>query len=237
MTVESASYISQLAATNPASGDPKSEGDDHVRLIKTVLKTQFPNFGTAAMNATVTELNYSVGVTSAIQAQLDALTSAKSSKAGETYTGSHDFTGAAVTVATQTVGDATTKPASTAFVSASIIATALPGQTGNAGRYITTDGANASWQSITGPISVISTNTTAVSGTTYVLTASLVLTLPASPVSGDWVAVQNSSGTATATILRNGKNIMSTADNITVDVDSPGFRLVYTDATRGWLLV
>ena len=49
MTVESASYISQLAATNPASGDPKSEGDDHVRLIKTVLKTQFPNFGTAAM--------------------------------------------------------------------------------------------------------------------------------------------------------------------------------------------
>lgn len=140
-------------------------------------------------------------------------------------------------MATQTVGDATTKPASTAFVSASIIATALPGQTGNAGRYITTDGTNASWQSITGPISVISTNTTAVSGTTYVLTASLVLTLPASPVSGDWVAIQNSSGTATATILRNGKNIMSTADNITVDVDSPGFRLVYTDATRGWLLV
>ena len=125
MTIESASYISQLAATNPASDDPKSEGDDHVRLIKTVLKTQFPNFGTAAMNATVAELNYSVGVTSAIQAQLDALTSAKSSKAGETYTGSHDFTGAAVTVATQTVGDNTTKPASTAFVSASIIATSF----------------------------------------------------------------------------------------------------------------
>ena len=233
MTVESASYISQLDATLPLPGDKKSEGDNQLRLVKTVLKTQFPNFGTAAMNATTTELNYVVGVTSGIQAQINT----KATKAGDTYTGAHDFTGATPTVPTATAGDSSAAAASTAFVVSTAFSAALPGQTGNAGRYITTDGTNSSWQSITGPISVISTNTTAVSGTTYVLTASLVLTLPASPVSGDWVAVQNSSGTATATILRNGKNIMSTADNITVDVDSPGFRLVYTDATRGWLIV
>ena len=237
MTVESASYISQLDDTLPLSGDKKREGDNHIRLVKDVLKTQFPNFGTAAMNATVAELNYSVGVTSAIQAQLDALTSAKAAKSGATYTGTHDFTGATIRAATLPAGTATTELATTAHVSAVAFSAALPGQTGNAGRYVTTDGVNASWQSVAGAISVISTDTTAVSGNTYVLTASLVLTLPASPVSGDWVAIQNSSGTATATILRNGKNIMSTADNLTVDVDSPGFRLVYTDATRGWLLV
>lgn len=166
MTVESASYISQLAATNPASGDPKSEGDDHVRLIKTVLKTQFPNFGTAAMNATVAELNYSVGVTSAIQAQLDALTSAKAAKSGATYTGTHDFTGATIRAATLPAGTATTELATTAHVSSVAFSAALPGQTGNAGRYVTTDGVNASWQSVAGAISVISTDTTAVSGNT-----------------------------------------------------------------------
>jgi len=237
MTVESASYISQLDDTLPLSGDKKREGDNHIRLVKDVLKTQFPNFGTAAMNATVAELNYSVGVTSSIQAQLDALTSAKAAKSGATYTGTHDFTGATIRAATLPAGTATTELATTAHVSSVAFSAALPGQAGNAGRYVTTDGVNASWQSVAGAISVISTDTTAVSGNTYVLTASLVLTLPASPVSGDWVAVQNSSGTATATILRNGKNIMRTADNITVDVDSPGFRLVYTDATRGWLIV
>jgi len=151
MTVETASYISQLDPTFPASGDPKSEGDNHLRLVKTVLKTQFPNFGTAAMTATTTELNYSVGVTSAIQNQLNALTSAKAAKAGDTYTGAHDFTGAALTVPTQTTGDATTNAASTAFVAAAAFASALPSQAGNGGKFVTTDGSNASWAPAVSP--------------------------------------------------------------------------------------
>lgn len=57
MTVESATYISQLAPANPGSADPKSEGDDHLRLIKTVLQAQFPNVGAAAVTATAAELN------------------------------------------------------------------------------------------------------------------------------------------------------------------------------------
>ena len=40
MAVESASYISQLNTSNPAASDNISEGDDHLRLIKTVLQTQ-----------------------------------------------------------------------------------------------------------------------------------------------------------------------------------------------------
>ena len=57
MTVESASYISQLSTSNPAAGDNISEGDDHIRLIKTVLQTQFPNLSTAAVNPTAAQLN------------------------------------------------------------------------------------------------------------------------------------------------------------------------------------
>ena len=36
-------YIDDLVATNPAAGDNVSEGDDHIRGIKNVLKTTFPN--------------------------------------------------------------------------------------------------------------------------------------------------------------------------------------------------
>ena len=82
---------------------------------------------------------------------------------------------------------------------------------------------------------VIGTNTIAVSGRSYVLTASLTLTLPASPSAGDMVSFQNSSGTTTATVARNGSNIMSLAENMTVDV-SLGMTLMYADATRGWVI-
>lgn len=57
MTVESASYISQLNSTQPTASDNISEGDDHLRLIKSVLKTQFPNLGAAAVNPTSAQMN------------------------------------------------------------------------------------------------------------------------------------------------------------------------------------
>lgn len=142
MTVESASYISQLNTSLPASTDPKSEGPAHFQLIKSVLKTQFPNFGTAAMTASHTELNYIVGVTSAVQTQLNA----RSLRDGDIYAGAHDFTGASsVTGPTPTTGDSSTKLATTAFVAATAFTSALPGQTGNNGKLLTTDGASASW--------------------------------------------------------------------------------------------
>lgn len=43
MPLESASYISQLDVSNPASTDQLAQADDHLRLIKSVLKTTFPN--------------------------------------------------------------------------------------------------------------------------------------------------------------------------------------------------
>ncbi len=59
MAKETASYISQLVATNPVASDSVSVGDDHIRMLKTVLKTQFSGLsGTTAVTASEAEMNY-----------------------------------------------------------------------------------------------------------------------------------------------------------------------------------
>lgn len=58
MSLELADFISQLVQSNPEGTDPKSRGDDHLRLLKHVLQTQFPNFNTAEpMTKTIAQLN------------------------------------------------------------------------------------------------------------------------------------------------------------------------------------
>lgn len=44
MTVEKAALISELVSTYPRNVDLINEGDDHIRLVKAVLKNNFPNF-------------------------------------------------------------------------------------------------------------------------------------------------------------------------------------------------
>ena len=64
MGLETASYISQLVATNPLATDPISQGDDHLRLIKSVLQTQFSGLsGTTAVTTSEAEMNILDGVT------------------------------------------------------------------------------------------------------------------------------------------------------------------------------
>lgn len=48
MTIESATYIADLNVLYPAAGDSKSEGDDHLRLIKTVLKNAYAKTASGA---------------------------------------------------------------------------------------------------------------------------------------------------------------------------------------------
>lgn len=86
-------------------------------------------------------------------------------------------------------------------------------------------------------VSVISTNTTAVSGTSYVLTANLDLTLPTSPSAGAQVKLSNRSGVITCRVLRNGQNIMNLAEDMTIDDLTASVSLVFADATRGWVLL
>ena len=86
MSLESFNYIDSLNAANPTTTDNVSEGDDHIRGIKTTLKNTFPNIN-AAVTATDEELNYVDGVTSAIQTQIDT----KLPLAGGTMTGDIAF--------------------------------------------------------------------------------------------------------------------------------------------------
>jgi hypothetical protein len=73
MAKETATYISQLVATNPVASDSVSVGDDHLRMLKTVLKTQFSGLtGTTAISSSEAELNILDGVT-ATAAELNYL--------------------------------------------------------------------------------------------------------------------------------------------------------------------
>ena len=67
MGLETGSTISSFITSNPTSSDPVNQGDDHLRLIKSVLKSQFPGsagsgFATA-ITATEAEINALHGLT------------------------------------------------------------------------------------------------------------------------------------------------------------------------------
>ena len=54
MPLESGDFIPELNANNPLGNDPKSEGDDHLRLIKRATLGSFPGFvGTTAVPKSV----------------------------------------------------------------------------------------------------------------------------------------------------------------------------------------
>jgi len=62
MALESGTYINSLNTSNPASTDGLAQADDHLRLIKSTVKSTFPNV-TGAVSATHTELNLIDGLT------------------------------------------------------------------------------------------------------------------------------------------------------------------------------
>lgn len=75
MGLETTTTIAGLVETNPIPGDGVNEGDNHLILLKTVLKNIFPGSGgigfATPIIATEAELNYMSGVTGGIQAQID----------------------------------------------------------------------------------------------------------------------------------------------------------------------
>ena len=335
MTIETARYPNHLNETLPPQSDIVREGAGHLRLLKTVVKTTFPNLG-GAWHATQTEANYIVGVTSPIQAQLDskgaiagqtwtgahvfsgtatlpaattigAVTAAElahlsgvtspiqtqfaakaslngatytgahdysgassvtlpaatsigsitstelgyvdgvtapiqgqlDSKAditGESYTGTHDFTGGALKAPTLTAGTATSDVATTAFVASAALATALPGQTGNAGKFTTTDGTNASWRyPVLVDRVVTGTTVTAAAGDMCRLTnvAATTVALPPSPANDDLIGIYAANRLETNIVNGNGSNVCGLAEVMTID--NPYFPVLLRFRTGlGW---
>ena len=75
MALESGTYINSLNASNPASTDGLAQADDHIRLLKSTIKSTLPNV-TGAITPTHTELNVLDGVTASTSEinKLDGLT-------------------------------------------------------------------------------------------------------------------------------------------------------------------
>jgi hypothetical protein len=209
MPLEAATYISQLDETLPTgtgADGGKAEGDNVLRLIKAVLKNSFASIS-GAVTVTHTQLN---------------TVTAKAAKAGDTYTGTHDFTGATIsgstiTATTQSAGNSSTNAATTAFV-----ATAVSG--------VTASGTAPALTIVTG------TSESASSGQHIIITnvATTTVTLPASPSAGDliWITVGN--GLTTNVVARNGLKIMSTAADMTLDSAYASVQLRYINTTIGW---
>jgi hypothetical protein len=59
MALETGTYIDSLNASNPAATDALSQADEHLRLIKSTVKSTFPNLG-GAVTATHTVINAKV---------------------------------------------------------------------------------------------------------------------------------------------------------------------------------
>ena len=114
----------------------------------------------------------------------------------------------------------------------------LPGVNGDPGGVLQTNGAGVtSWATWT----AISSATTAVAGGKYLVntsSAAVTLTLPASPAAGAEVTVLDANktfDTNALTIGRGGQPINGNAADLTVNTESAGFTLVYSNATQGWL--
>ena len=87
MGVETATYISELSATNPLGTDPISQGDDQIRLVKSVLQSQFTSLGAAAVTGTAAELNLIDGYTgTTAELNYNDITTLGTSEASKTLT-------------------------------------------------------------------------------------------------------------------------------------------------------
>ena len=120
MTIETATYTPQLDATYPASGDAKSEGDNHIRLLKSTIKATWPNLTATAVTPTSADFN--------------------------TLTGAATTGGVGLNVVTQSSSNNSTLAASTAMVqnaiAAAVISVTLPAAPG-AGREMVSDSSSA----------------------------------------------------------------------------------------------
>lgn len=115
MAAESATYISQLDAAAPAANAQVSEGDDHLRLLKAVLKAQFPNLGEAAITVSAQVINRLVG----LSANIVDLLAAKAPLDSPLFTGN-------ARAPTPNISDNSNKIATTSFVNAIAMAGVPP---------------------------------------------------------------------------------------------------------------
>jgi hypothetical protein len=111
---------------------------------------------------------------------------------------------------------------------------------GTAGQVLTTNGSATYWSTVSIPMVVVTgTTQTATINNRYVLTnaAATTVTLPASPSAGDTLYIVVANGLATNIVARNGNKIMSTSEDLTLDVNYYSLGLMYVNSTLGWVII
>jgi hypothetical protein len=216
-------------------------------LLPAVNGSQLTGLISTQLNANVssTEFGYLDGVTSAIQTQIDT----KAPTASPTFTTSASLGNQAEIRFLETTANGSNyvgfKAAST--LSADKIWT-LPSADGSANQAIITNGSGtlsfatisadgtADWDT-----SVKTTGFTATANKGYfcnTTSAAFTVTLPATPSAGDEVIVLDYAGTFDTNILTinpNSNKLEGGTGNLILSGDREGVRLVYIDATQGWL--
>lgn len=169
MALETGNYIDNLVAANPPGTDPKSAGDDHLRLIKNALKNCFAGF-TGSIMITGTDGGaanaYTITSTPALLSYSTRMIAVFAPTADNTGAATLNISGLgtknikSVFGADLVAGDLTTGTIYAAFYNGTefrllsitrnyidqlAFGSALPAQGGNADRMITTNGTVASW--------------------------------------------------------------------------------------------
>jgi len=107
MGLEIVLHLDDLDATNPVGTDPRSEGDDHIRNVKTALLTDFPSIS-GIVTSTHSELNF-VDVTAGTLTASKAIVVDSSSKIDNLKVDNIDINGNTIS-STDTNGTVTITP-------------------------------------------------------------------------------------------------------------------------------
>ena len=118
---------------------------------------------------------------------------------------------------------------------------------GTSGYFLKTQGtgANPAWAEMVGGLAwqaVVTTGTTMVAGRGYFVNTTggaFTMTLPVSATLGDECHIIDYAGTFdtnNCTVGRNSHNILGAGSDLVVATERAAFKLVYVDATQGWLL-
>lgn len=171
MGLETGSYISNLVSSNPTGADRKLQGDDHLRLIKSVLQNSFAGLTGAvivsgtnggAVNAyTLTPtpplVSYVVNMTiiftptatntGAVTVNVSALGAISLKAVDGSALIAGDIQANQTYTAKYNGTDFRLEAVTKNYIDQLAFGTALPTQAGNADKFVTTNGSTASWAS------------------------------------------------------------------------------------------